>query len=124
MQEFVILLHQTGKEMERPDHFDLMLQDGDALITWELDRMLTPGTVAFGRQLPNHRLEYLEYEGPISRDRGTVRRIEKGFFRWMTREPDISTVEFDGAELAGIVTIERIEEDRFRFSSEPESSEL
>lgn len=30
------------------------------------------------QQLPDHRMVYLSYEGPISRDRGRVRRVDQG----------------------------------------------
>lgn len=32
--------------------------------------------------LPSHRMEYLEYEGPVSGDRGLVTRVATGNFLW------------------------------------------
>ena len=32
-------------------------------------------------RLADHRLDYLEYEGPVSGDRGSVRRVDGGQYR-------------------------------------------
>lgn len=74
------VLHHVG--IARP-HFDLLfeLEDNAAGLTslrcprWPL--ML--GDVL--DELPEHRRAYLEYEGPISRDRGSVTRVEDGEVR-------------------------------------------
>lgn len=34
-------------------------------------------------QLPNHRVHYLDYEGPVSNGRGNVRSITAGDFNWI-----------------------------------------
>jgi hypothetical protein len=34
--------------------------------------------------LPSHRVAYLDYEGPISRSRGEVKRVAIGSVRWLT----------------------------------------
>lgn len=71
-----VVLHHTGV----PDpHFDLMLETtpGSPLATWRcrhwpIDR---PGALV---RLPDHRRQYLEYEGPVSGGRGEVRRVATG----------------------------------------------
>jgi len=41
-----------------------------------------------GLRLPDHRQLYLDYQGPISGDRGSVRRLNRGTVRWITHSPD------------------------------------
>jgi hypothetical protein len=60
-------------------HYDLMLEQGSVLKTWRLEKPLTAGEQHV-TQLPDHRLEYLTYEGPVSSDRGTVKRIAEGHY--------------------------------------------
>lgn len=73
-----VVLHHTGFG---DDHFDLMFErhPGGPLRTFRCPHW--PPTV---RQpltpLPDHRRDYLEYEGPVSRGRGSVRRVDHGDF--------------------------------------------
>ncbi len=60
-------------------HYDLMLEDDGALKSWRLAKSLQPGEQKATR-LPDHRLVYLQYEGPVSGDRGTVRRVSAGTY--------------------------------------------
>ena len=62
-------------------HWDLMLEAGKSLKTWAIDEPITAGIELPARQLADHRLAYLTYEGPVSGQRGSVRRIAEGTFR-------------------------------------------
>ncbi len=75
MPQFVLLEHNHPFL-----HWDLMLECGDALRTWRLDRVPTAAATIPAHPLPDHRLAYLDYEGPVSGNRGTVKRIDKGEF--------------------------------------------
>jgi len=76
MPRYVILEH-TGHP-GKADHFDLMLEHEGVLKTWTLDRgALSPGPAVEGF---DHRLVYLEHEGPVFGDRGRVRRVKGGEF--------------------------------------------
>jgi len=73
-----------------PDpHFDLMFETapGSRLATWRCDRWPidreTPVT-----KLDDHRPAYLEYEGPVSGDRGSVRRVTSGYHKLERRGDD------------------------------------
>jgi hypothetical protein len=72
---FVVLLHTGFGE----DHYDLMFEreDRTALRTIRVARWPIVGETA-ARSLPDHRLAYLDYEGPVSGGRGTVRRVARG----------------------------------------------
>ena len=89
---FVIHLH-TG---HGPEHHDLMLQRADALATWRLPASpaeLGPGDVLAATRLGDHRLAYLTYEGPVSRGRGRVRRVDRGDYELL--RADEAAWEFD-----------------------------
>lgn len=70
-------------EAARPSHWDLMVENGDSLLTWELETL--PEAVTGGqplpwlaRRLPDHRYVYLDYEGMLSGGRGQVARVAGG----------------------------------------------
>jgi hypothetical protein len=71
---FVILEH------DHPTlHWDLMLEANGVLRTWRLTTPpQTPGEVIEAFALPDHRLHYLDYEGPVSGGRGVVKRWDAG----------------------------------------------
>lgn len=76
-----VILHHTGWI---EDHFDLMLEtDAESpLLTWRLDRWPDPTTTT---PLPPHRRAYLDYEGPVSNNRGQVRRVAGGSYSAIER---------------------------------------
>ena len=83
---FVLLRHELPLKAERGSHWDLMLENRGVLLTWELPKLPpSPLPASFERlgirRLPNHRIEYLEYEGLVSNDRGTVERVDFGVFQ-------------------------------------------
>lgn len=77
MPRFVILTHDWPFP-----HWDLMLEAGDVLKTWRLLQEPGPGREVSAEALADHRLAYLDYEGPVSGDRGSVTRWETGEFDW------------------------------------------
>ena len=84
-----------------------MLEQDGCLKTWALsdepafDRDIT------ALQLPDHRIAYLEYEGPISNNRGEVTRVDQGTYEWLSQ---IEPIEFrlEGTKLRGIARISKI----------------
>jgi hypothetical protein len=74
---FVVLRHE-----DIPDpHFDLMFESTE---TGRLVSFRSPEWPVLQRvtlaKLADHRAHYLEYEGPISEGRGTVKRLISGFY--------------------------------------------
>ena len=51
-----------------------MLEAGDVLKTWALPQPPQPGVEMECTALADHRLAYLDYEGPLSGNRGAVTR--------------------------------------------------
>ncbi len=84
-------------------HWDLMLESGGRLLTWRLEHPLSPDRPIRAESLPDHRLAYLEYEGPVSGGRGTVRRWDWGQFDWLERSGESVAVRLAGRRLRGTV---------------------
>ncbi len=69
---------------ERADHFDLLLQWQGALLTWELPfQPLLEDSSTAARRLPDHRLIYLDFSGPLSESRGHVQQVDSGLLNWL-----------------------------------------
>ena len=79
---FVLLFHQGHSTQDRPDHWDLMLEQDGKLLTWALEKLPAPGKSIPAIQLDPHRIAYLDYEGPISGERGSVSRVLRGHYSW------------------------------------------
>ena len=105
MPRFAILYHETPAGGSRPPHFDFLLQSGDVLRTWALTDQPSAGQVVEARALADHRLQYLDYEGPVSENRGTVTRWDGGMFQWLSDTPREVRVRLAGARLIGTVAL-------------------
>ena len=90
-RQFVILRHELPPTSARGSHWDLMLENQGVLLTWELPN-LPPGPLPASfeqlgiRRLPDHRIDYLEYEGPVSNGLGTVQRVDFGNYQLTSGE--------------------------------------
>jgi hypothetical protein len=100
MPRFVVLEHSWNGL-----HWDLMLEDGRTLRTWAVDARIEPGCEITARPLADHRLHYLDYEGPISGDRGEVRRWDEGVYESIDWTPSGVQIRLWGARLRGKLTL-------------------
>jgi hypothetical protein len=87
MHRFVVQQHFRDAE---DWHYDLMLECGDALVTFSSgpapdDDSRLPMLV---RQIGNHRLIYLEYQGEVFGGRGWCRIHDQGTFEWIVPPPE------------------------------------
>jgi len=105
MPRFIVLRHETPPNYGRSLHWDFMLEQADGLMTWALEVEPTTGRTIAAEQLDNHRLEYLDREGPVSGDRGTVSRWDSGKFTWKEQTEKRIVVELIGARLRAIATL-------------------
>ncbi len=113
MPRFVILEH------DHPFlHWDLMLECGAVLRTWRLLSLPRPGE-GWAEAAFDHRLLYLSYEGPISGNRGTVRRWESGEFDFHQDGPDCVQVQLRGTRLQGLLQLRRQEAGRWLVYWQP-----
>jgi hypothetical protein len=111
MPRFVILRHDSPCGA----HFDLMLEAGDVLKTWTLPQPPQPGGVVDCESLGDHRSAYLDYEGPLSGDRGSVTRWDHGTYA-IERQSDVEWVmHLVGEKLAGNATLRRASSDSSRW---------
>ncbi|MEZ6131968.1 MAG: DNA polymerase ligase N-terminal domain-containing protein [Planctomycetaceae bacterium] len=61
-------------------HWDLLLEHGPVLHAWRILQPVTCEQWLTAERLEDHRLLYLDYEGPVSNDRGHVRRLTGGWY--------------------------------------------
>jgi hypothetical protein len=116
MPRFVILQHDHPRGM----HYDFMLETGDVLKTWLLAEPPAMGMKQPAEILPDHRLAYLDYEGPISDDRGAVTRWDRGTYRLIEQTSASMIVELLGEKMRGRAILESATENppcwRCRFT--------
>jgi hypothetical protein len=99
MPRFVILYHQMPPDSNRRSHWDLMLESGRVLRTWALAEEPRQESTIAADALPDHRLAYLEYEGPISNNRGIVRHWDGGEYQAILWEENRTEVTLHGRRL-------------------------
>lgn len=106
MPRFVLLHHQLPPG-ERASHWDLMLERGAALRTWALAEspLTTPEVEA--TPLPDHRLAYLDYQGPVSGNRGVVSRADVGTYQLVEEREGLLRFALAGERLRGEATLRR-----------------
>lgn len=78
---FVLLHHAMDAAAGRFDHWDLMFEHGETLVTFELERLPAVLGQFETRRLADHRLTYLDFEGDVSGNRGAVIRLDRGPFQ-------------------------------------------
>lgn len=88
-------------------HFDLMIDQGETLATWKF--AAPPENAAripsVGTRIGDHRRAYLDYEGPVSGNRGRVARHDQGTCLVVDQAPAAWTIEFRGGRLSGRYTL-------------------
>ena len=89
-QRFVVLRHDAGANLERTgeSHADWMFESDGGLRTWAselLDSFETQVELNC-EALSDHRIEYLDYEGEVSRGRGRVVQLLRGTYRVIERD--------------------------------------
>lgn len=102
MPRYVILEH------DHPHlHWDLMLETGNVLRTWRLEKPPQPDEPIEARALGDHRLAYLEYEGPLTNNRGTVKRWDVGVYESEAQSGKVVKVRLSGLRLNGNLEMEQ-----------------
>ena len=94
------ILHHTG---HGEAHFDVMIEarSGGKLMTWRVAHWPIECAEPLVK-LADHRRDYLEYEGPVSRGRGEVRRVSGGTLKIEPRTGDGDVLQLtleDGTRL-------------------------
>jgi len=114
MPRFVVLTH------DHPSlHWDFMLESADRLRTWRLAGPPDAGSPIAAEPLPDHRLHYLDYEGPVGGNRGEVHRWDRGEYVHVKETPTRIEVRLTGAKLVGTAVLQRDDDTRravFQFN--------
>ena len=122
MPRFVVLHHDFPAGHARRPHWDLMLEWGHALRTWAVASEPGGALEIDAQALPDHRLAYLEYEGPISGDRGSVTQWDAGEYHLESHRDEELKVQLRGRRLCGELALRRESESHFwrvSFSAAP-----
>lgn len=107
MPRYVVLRHELPPGQSRGLHWDLMFEWGQGLRSWAIECEPRGLIEADAEQLADHRLEYLEYEGPVSGNRGSVTRWDAGDYQLESESADELKLRLAGAQLVGLVTLVR-----------------
>ena len=124
MPRFVVLYHEMPKGSDRNSHWDLMLEKAETLATWALANVPESDKSVPCQLLEEHRKDYLEYEGPVSGNRGHVCRWDHGTFVWLSHPAGDVYVRLKGEVLKGTATLaKRGENWHFHFIAEVPGSD-
>ncbi len=85
-----------------------MLENEAALRTWRLAQPPTDGGIIAAEALADHRLAYLDYEGPVSGNRGAVTAFDRGEYSLLTDVDAIVKIELRGTSLKGAAVLQRL----------------
>ena len=138
MPRFVLLYHDCPPGYERRSHWDLMLESGDTLRTWALERLprawqlaheetrvrqshcppMADGNEVNAEALANHRRAYLEYEGEVSRNRGEVIRVAAGTYEVLRESAAQLDLALQGDRIHGSLRLVREEANARKWSLE------
>jgi hypothetical protein len=104
---FVVQEHTTPEGV----HWDLMLEQGEALTTFRLEQppeVVSVSTVQ-ATKIFDHSRRFLTYEGPVQKGVGQVRIVERGTWDVSIKGDDVITLRLQGTTLQGDFTLTRIE---------------
>ncbi len=103
MPRFAFLVHDSPRGL----HYDFFLESGAILKSWALPRLPETGLEIACMALADHRPIYLDYEGPVSGDRGVVAQWRQGAYSTELWSDDKIVVHLTGEKLAGRVELRR-----------------
>ncbi len=118
MPRFVILRHEMPASEWAGTHWDFMLEQNGVLRTWALSEEPQIGREIAASQLADHRLAYLDYEGPISGNRGGVTQWDAGEYEFLSSSADEIKLRLRGRRLEGTIALSQQSgtDQRWRFS--------
>ena len=118
---FVVQEHTRSRDV----HWDLMLEFGDILQTYRLDK--APEEIlcqsANAIKILDHPLKFLTYEGPVNNGRGSVRIIEAGTYQLMHQVYNRIELSLSGQILRGEFTLNHIKYNDWRVTQNSPSKD-
>jgi hypothetical protein len=119
----VLLRHDVPDNFGRPGHWDLLLEHKDDCWTWAIEQL----PAAFGGEsdrtsvtairLANHRRHYLDYEGPVSGNRGEVTRVVTGTYVLLSESETHLDLEASIEQERMRISLEQIDEQTWKLST-------
>ena len=109
MNNWVLLEHKIYSANSLDIHYDFLVENGIDCLTWKFLTLplLDQASIEIFKQ-PNHRLIWLKrVEHELSRNRGSVKRIDHGIFKNVSNKLDSECFRFilDGKLLRGLFEI-------------------
>ncbi len=105
MPRFVVLRHELPAGAPRPSHWDLMFEHQGVLLTWATTHSPDNAIPVVVERLADHRLVYLDYEGPVAGNRGTVTRWDAGRYDLLEFTEDCLKANVLGTRLHGAIEL-------------------
>ncbi len=99
-RRFTILTHYSPSL-----HWDFLVENGETLFAWRLLEQPDREAIFEVEPLPPHRKIYLDYEGPISNNRGTVQQWDTGFCEILKTDDSEFQFVLIGKRLSGLLRI-------------------
>ncbi|MHA7812844.1 MAG: hypothetical protein ACX94C_05565 [Phycisphaerales bacterium] len=117
MRRTVVLLHT---QPQKPDHYDWLIDQPELdtqhrLITFRTAHSPDQADAFLAQQAPDHRAMYLDYEGPLSNNRGQVSQVASGHVHIWEQHRDQITCRIQWAERLQDLTATR-SGDGWRFA--------
>lgn len=113
MPRYVILYHQRSSSDTDSTHWDLMLESAGVLRTWKISQQPLPTQQFVATALSDHRIDYLDYEGPVSKNRGQVRQWDCGTFEGsVPTDCTPFSVQLEGRTFRGTLSLQPNSEQR------------
>ncbi len=111
---FAILQHLVAGG----EHWDLLIEQPEALATWQLQKepLANASETNQARKLPDHRKVYLHYEGPVSNNRGEVKRVDQGSCEIISSSDTLWRIRLKGQLLFGQFRLQCFENNKWMFS--------
>ena len=124
MPRFVLLEH------DHPHlHWDFLLEEGEVLRGWRLAEEPMAGKPIVATSQVDQRVLYLDYEGPVSGNRGTVMRWDFGEYRLEPPSREASprasrvgaqlALQITGTRLHGRVELQQVSDENWIWTFEP-----
>jgi len=112
-RQYVVQEHRREQQV----HWDLMLQLEQTLATWQAPAPPRdwPGRPWPCRKLPDHRLAYLTYQGPIRGGRGEVRIVARGTYEPLEEGQQLWRARLSG-DLRGGLDLTRQRDDQWQMT--------
>lgn len=111
-QRFAVVRHETPQPED--SHFDLFFEMAEALFSLKIKEWPESLECFECRRQFDHRKKYLDYQGPISQNRGTVRLWDQGVMTGQVKPEGAFELWLGGQRLCGRFVFEPLGDELWR----------